>query len=115
MDCGIKEIEFWEMTLGEIERAVLSWQRVSKRQAQEQAAYNYIMAALIGTNVASYFTNATVPPLAEVYSHLFEEKAAEVQEQKIDAKTELSALRFKQFAKSYNDRFYKQEVANVNE
>jgi hypothetical protein len=103
------------MTLAEVERAVLSWQRRSKRVAQEQAAYNYIMAALIGTNVASYFTNATVPPLTEVYSHLFEDKVEEVQEQKIDAKTELSALRFKQFAKSFNDRFNKREVANVSE
>ena len=103
------------MTLGEVERAVLSWERRSKRKAQEQAAFDYIAAALIGTNVASYFTKATVPTLSEVYSHLFEEQAAEVQEQKVDAKTELSALRFKQFAKSYNDRFYKQEVANVSE
>lgn len=103
------------MTLGEVERAVLSWQRRNKREAQERAAYDYILAALIGTNVASYFSNATVPPLKEVYSHLFEEQTAEVQEQKIDAKTELSALRFKQFAKSFNDRFNKQEVAIVSE
>lgn len=111
----MKENEFWEMTLAEVERAVLSWQRVQKRQAQEQAAYNYIMALLIGTSVASYFGDVKVPPMEEVYSHLFEERAAQVQEQKIDKKTELSALRFKLFAKSYNDRFYMQEVANVSE
>ena len=103
------------MTLGEVERAVLSWQRRNKRQAQEQAAFDYILASLVGVNVASYFSKTNVPSLNEVYSHLFEEKTAETQEQQIDAKTELSALRFKQFAKSFNDRFNKQEVANLNE
>jgi len=104
------------MTLAELERVVKSWQRTQKVKAQEQAAYDYILASLIGVNVASFFSNdIKAPALAEVYSHLFEEQAEETQEQKIDAKTELSALRFKQFAKSYNERFYKQEVANVSE
>ena len=99
------------MTIAELERVVLSWQRTQKVKAQEQAAYDYLLASLIGINVASFFSNEVkVPALAEVYSHLFEEKAEEIQEQKLDAKTELSALRFKQFAKSYNERFYKQEV-----
>lgn len=104
------------MTISELERVVLSWQRVQKVKAQEQAAYDYILASLIGINVARFFSNdVEIPALAEVYSHLFEDKAEEIQETKIDAKTELSALRFKQFAKSYNERFYNQEVQMVSE
>ena len=104
------------MTISELERMVKSWQRVQKTQAQEKAAYDYILASLVGVNVASFFSNnVEIPKLQEVYSHLFEEQVKEAEEQAIDVKTELSALRFKQFVKSYNDRFYKQEVANVSE
>lgn len=104
------------MTISELERVVLSWQRTQKVKAQEKAAYDYILAAMIGKNVAAHFGEVEVPSLAEAYSHLFQEEAEEVKEEKIDAKTELSALRFKQFAKAYNDRFLKsQEVANESE
>lgn len=104
------------MTISELERVVLSWQRVQKVKGQEQAAYDYILASLIGINVARFFSNdVEIPALAEVYSHLFEDKAEEIQETKQDTKTELSALRFRQFAQSYNERFYNQEVANVSE
>ena len=115
LDFDIPEYQFWEMTLAELERFVYSRQRIQKTKAQEKAAYDYILASLVGVNVASYFGEITVPALAEVYSHLFEDKAAEVQERKQDKKIELSALRFRQFAKSYNDRFYEQEVANISE
>lgn len=93
------------MTISEIERCVLSWQRIQKVKAKEQAAYDYILAAMVGRNVASYFGDVTVPDIKEVYSHLFEDEATEVQEDKIDVKTELSALRFKQFAKAHNDKW----------
>ncbi len=117
LDCGIREADFWEMTIAELERAVLSWKRTQDVRAQEHAAYDYILASLIGVNVASFFGDVEVPALAEVYSHLFQEKAEEVKEEKIDVKMELSALRFKQFAKSYNEKFLqdKQEVAIVSE
>jgi hypothetical protein len=115
LDCGIREVEFWEMTLSELERYVLSWQRTKEVRAKEQAAFDYILASLVGINVASFFGEVKVPTLAEVYSHLFKEQAEEVQEKKSNVQDELSALRFKQFAKSYNEKFYKQEVAIVSE
>lgn len=104
------------MTIAELGRVVKSWERTQKVKAQEQAAYDYILASLVGINVVSFFSSdIQVPAIAEVYSHLFEDKAEEIQEERVDVRTELSALRFRQFAKSYNERFDKQEVANVSE
>lgn len=108
MDCGICEADFWDMTLAELERAVSSWQRLDKARAQEKAAYDYILAALIGRNVASYFAEGiTIPEMSEVYSHLFQEKAQAKQEEKAKAQDELSALRFKMFVKAHNDKLKK--------
>jgi hypothetical protein len=108
LDCGIREADFWDMTLAELERAILSWQRVNKTQAQEKAAYDYIMSVLIGRSVASYFSSdISIPEMSEVYSHLFQEKAQAKKEEKEQAKTELSALRFKLFVKAHNDKLKK--------
>lgn len=95
------------MTIAELERYVKSYQRTQKVKAQEKAAYDYILAALIGTNVAAHFGEVKVPSLAETYGHLFQEENEALQEKKQDAKIELSALRFKQFANAYNDKFIK--------
>lgn len=115
LDCGIKEADFWDMTLAELERYLLSWQRKDKQKSQEKAAYDYILAALIGKNVASYFGDVSIPEMTEVYSHLFQDQAKAKQEEKQKAKAELSALRFKQFATSFNKQFKKQEVAKTSE
>lgn len=85
----------------------MSLQRVEKRRSQEKAASDYIQAILIGKTVASHFADVEIPEITEVYSHLFEEKAKEVQEEKRNAKEELSVLRFKQFAESFNKQFQK--------
>ena len=91
------------MTLGELERAVESKKRIQKVQAQEQASYNYILADLIGQSIARiYSSSAKMPDIGEVYPSLFDSQ--EIQEQKSAKKAELSALRFKQFAESYNKK-----------
>ncbi len=109
---GITEAEFWEMTIGELERAIRSKQKAVKAKAQEQATYDYILAELIGRSVARIYNSSNkMPEIAEVYPNLFD--AAEIEERKQAKKAELSALRFKQFANSYNQRF--KEVAKKSE
>ena len=104
------------MTIAELNRAYESYVRNQKRKAQEKASYNYILAALIGKSVASYFAEEiTYPELAEAYPTLFDSENQQKQEQKRKAKEELSAIRFKQFAKSYNDRFIKKGVQSLSE
>lgn len=117
LDYGIKELEFWEMTPGEVIRAVNSKIKTRKLEAQERASYDYILANLIVKGVGiSFGANGSFPSIEEAYPGLFndlvEERNQKVQEQKMN----LSALRFKQFAQSYNDNFKRKEVPKkINE
>lgn len=103
LDCGIKEYEFWDMTLAEITRAVDSYNRKKKREEQEKASYDYILADMIGRSVARLFNgNNRFPEIYTVYPTLFDNK--EIQEREQQARMEMSVIRFKQFAQAYNQK-----------
>lgn len=109
LDAGITETDFWNMTIVELERAFASRQRMERARAQEKASFDYLLADLIGRSIARVHSSAnTMPEISEVYPSLFDNK--EIQEKRQAQKAELSALRFKQFAHSYNQKFAK-EVA----
>ena len=104
LDLGISEWEFWDMTIAELSRATASKERVKKRKAQEQASFDYIQADLIGRSIGRIYSSSTkIPAISEAYPTLF--NSQEIEEQKAAQKAELSALRFKQFANSYNKKF----------
>lgn len=113
LDYGITENQFWDMTFAEIERAVNSKVRVFKRQAQERATYDYILAQLITKGVSKVLGDKSeYPSIEDTYPGIFDdviaERKAKIEEQKMN----LSALRFKQFAQSYNNNLKNKEVAN---
>ena len=99
------------MTLAELERAVASKRRTQKMEMQQRAAMDYTLAGLIGRSVSRiYSSSATMPTIEEAYPFLFdEEDKRELEERKQERMDELSALRFKQFAESFNAQF--KEVA----
>lgn len=102
LDSGISEYDFWNMTFAELDRLIASKKRVRKLEAQEKATNDYILAGLIGRAFAATMSDkAEFPQIADVYPTLFDKQ------EQID---QLSALRFKQFAQSYNKRY--KEVAN---
>ena len=87
------------MTIAEVDRAIAS----AKRREQRKASFDYILADLIGRSVARVHNSAnTMPTLADAYPTLFDKQAEEEEIQK--KKDELSALRFRQFATSYNKK-----------
>lgn len=92
------------MTLAELDRAIESKRRVREMEAREQAYYDYILADLIGRSIGRlYSSSAKMPEIHEAYPSLFDSQ--EVEDQKQAQKAELSAIRFKQFAKFHNDKF----------
>jgi hypothetical protein len=100
------------MTIAELERAISSKKRVQKREAQERASFDYILADLIGRSISRIYNSANnVPSISEVYPTLFDSK--EIEDAKSVKQDELSALRFRQFAKSFNKRF--KGVSNKDE
>lgn len=99
------------MTLAELERAIASKKRMQKLEAQEKASYDYILAELIGRSVARiYSSSTTMPTIEEVYPNIFDAK--EVEEKKRERQAEISAIRFKQFATSFNKKF-KEEAKDI--
>lgn len=87
------------MTFAEIERFLAS----AKRKEQRKASFDYVLADLIGRSVARIHNSSNhMPSLSEAYPALFNK--AEEEEAVQARKDELSALRFKQFAQSYNKR-----------
>lgn len=101
------------MTLSELIRLIDSKRRIQKREAQEKASNYYILADMIGRSVARLTSSANkFPHISEFYPNLFD--AEEMEEKVQEKKDELSVLRFKQFAQSYNKKF--KEVGNkINE
>ena len=108
MDYGISEFDFWNMTLREIENYIKSRLRVRKMEAQEKATYDYIQATLIikGVGIA-LGSKDEFPTVEQTYPGIFEDLAEKHQEELQQKKDELSALRFKQFAQSYNQKYVK--------
>lgn len=99
------------MTIAELERAIASKRRIQKLQAQEKASFDYLLADLIGRSVARIQSSANkMPEIAEVYPSLFDSE--EIKQKRQEKQAELSALRFRLFADSYNKRFKQKEVAN---
>ena len=100
------------MTIAELGRALESKKRQIKLEAQQKATFDYIHAELVGRSIARiYSSSARMPDISEVYPTLFD--TAQIEERKREKRAELSALRFKQFAESFNKKF-KQEVAKDN-
>jgi hypothetical protein len=95
------------MTIAELVRAVESKKRLIKLEAQNKAVSDYKLADLIGHSIARLHSSSSVyPDISEAYPTLFDSK--KIEEEKQSKKDELSALRFKQFAQSYNDKFKKE-------
>lgn len=92
------------MTFAELDRALKSKKRVLKVEQQERATFDYILADLVGRSVGRiYSSSARYPEIQTMYPALFDDE--EIKAKKAEKQVELSALRFKQFADSYNKRF----------
>lgn len=114
LDLGIKECEFWEMSIAELDRAARSQMRKDKLAAQEKASFDYLQANLIARGVMRAFdNNIEYPTIDEAYPSIFETIKKEKEDTIREQKDQLSALRFKQFANSYNKKY--KEVAKVIE
>lgn len=100
------------MTPGEVIRYAESRTRVRKLEAQEKASFDYILANLIVKGVGlTLGSKGSFPSIEEAYPTLFQEEVKEVEERNRELKNNLSALRFKQFAQSYNNKFKNKEVS----
>lgn len=108
LDWGLSEEEFWNMTIGELDRYVSSRQRQEKHKLKERATMDYTHALLIGRAVKGSDEEHPFPDLYEVYPQLFFEEVKQKEERESELRAELSAIRFIQFAESFNSKFDKE-------
>lgn len=108
LDCGLTEEQFWDMTIAELTRFMKSKLRVKKNETREKATFDYTLAQLIGKACGLAFgtIKSEFPEISQVYPTLFDSE--EIKQKKQERQAELSALRFKQFAESFNQRFNKE-------
>ena len=92
------------MTIGEVSRYIDTKNKLRKQEAQEKASYDYILASLIAKGISiSLGAKDTFPSIYEVYSEVFDDVIKQKEEEKQEKIMQLSALRFRQFAQSYNN------------
>ena len=92
------------MTIDELIRLMESKRRVYESKLKEKANFDYTLADLIGRSVARVYNSSNhMPDISEAYPSLF--SSDDLEEQKSARQAELSALRFKQFAHSFNKNF----------
>lgn len=102
------------MTIAEVNRYIKSYQRIKKEQNKEKATFDWLLADLIGKSISRiYSSSAKMPDIMEAYPEIFKDDIEAIQEEREKKQAELSALRFKQFAQSFNKRF--EEVAEIND
>ena len=102
---NLKEIDFWDMTIAEVVRHIETQQKLKKMKDQERASYDYILASLIVKGFSiTMGSKDTYPKINDVYGDLFDDIQAEQEEKIAQRNIELSAIRFKQFAQSYNNK-----------
>lgn len=99
------------MTIGELSRAIRSKIRVQKFEARQKASFDHALAQMIGRACGMAFGSIkeAFPEISEVYPMLFDSE--EMKQKKQEQQAELSALRFKQFAESFNKKFKAKEAA----
>lgn len=91
---GIREAEFWEMTVGEAVRACDAFQD----RRRDTAYFAYTEAMTVGLFVSSMFGSKQPPKIHEIYPDLFDENEEAEQESKDAA----SAANFINFANAFN-------------
>lgn len=81
--------------------------RVQRERLQETTTLHYTLADLIGRSVSRIYNSSnTMPDISEVYPTLYDSE--QMKQRKQEKQAELSALRFKQFAQSFNQKFNKE-------
>ena len=96
---GVREADFWEMTVGETVRAIEAY----NERRKDEAFFAYSNAMATGLFIGSIFTSNAPPTLSDIYPDLFppeEEKEAEEEKRMAD-----SAANFINFANAFNRKF----------
>lgn len=108
LDSGLKESDFLEMTISEIQRHIDSYNRCQKQRLQEQANFTYAQAGLIGRAIGRLLDDKnTFPNIEEVFPELFDTQQKEEEKQTLE-----NMNNFLAFVAQHNASFKQKEGEN---
>jgi hypothetical protein len=93
------------MTYGELTRFLDSKVRQELQRLRERATMDYNLAILVGRAVQGSSEENPFPDLYEAYPNLFAKERKRKEEEEAERQAQLSAIRFMQFANSFNSKF----------
>ena len=100
LDIGIVESDFWEMTIGEVNRRVESFNRMYMAKQKQKATIDYSTAVFLGGLIANVIGGeGKITPIEEVYPALFEEERKELAQAR---QNEINVANFLDFAAKHN-------------
>lgn len=97
LKAGVREADFWDMTIGEAVRSFKSYEE----RLKDQAYFSYMNAMTTAAFIGSMFGSKSPPQIYDVYPEYFP-KEEEVEEDIRDAKSEANFLKF---AQAFNRKF----------
>lgn len=105
MDAGVKEVDYWDMTYGEIVNIIKSHNRIYEREQREKALFFYKLADLITAGVASLFSeDLDFPHIYQSFPGMFEPERVLIQKAEQQKQMEIYKARFTAFALSHNEK-----------
>lgn len=105
LDWGIKEQEFWSMSIAEISRYVESAKRLEEKRLKEKAYFDFTLASHISALIGRMFneTETEKPDITEIYP-FFEEEAVAIQKKKEEQKQEAFIAQLMAFSQQHNKK-----------
>ena len=94
---GVREADFWDMTIGEATRACNAY----NDRRRDMAYFSYTNAMAVGLFIGSMFSGKSTPSIHDIYPEFFEED----EEAEQIAQTSKSAANFINFANAFNRNF----------
>ena len=94
LDTGLSEFEFWNMTIGEIERYADSYKRREEARLKEKAFFYYRLGDLIGISNGRYYSKDFVyPEIYEVFDGIYNAEEVETARQEERDKQSIERLK----------------------
>lgn len=110
---GLSEFDFWEMTIGEVDRFIESYNWRKSQQEKQNAFLVYSTANLIGMKMADVLNGTNnMPEVYDVFPDIFPEEQAKREEEEQNRKEEETRLKFLQFATHFNNKLKGGEINN---
>lgn len=98
---GIREAEFWHMTIGEAVREIDAY----AERRRDRAYFEYNNALAVGLFIGSMFSSGKAPSIEDIYPDIFSDEEEKKREAEEEARTQRSVANFISFANSFNKRF----------